>query len=155
MKIAAIQIRGIIGVKKPVKDTLKMLGFVRKNSCIVVENQPQVLGMLVKVKDYITWGEVDEKTILEMFTKRARLPGNELLSEDYMQKNMKMSIAEFVKKLSAGELKIKDVPGLKKSFRLTPPVGGFGNKGIKQPFSLGGALGYRAAKINDIIRRMI
>ena len=43
----------------------------------------------------------------------------------------------------------------KKFFRLCPPKGGFERKGIKTPFALGGALGNRKDKINDLIRRMI
>ncbi len=44
---------------------------------------------------------------------------------------------------------------LKKFFALHPPRGGFDRKGIKTPFSNGGALGNRGAKINDLIRRML
>jgi large subunit ribosomal protein L30 len=43
----------------------------------------------------------------------------------------------------------------KKFFRLNPPRGGFGRKGIKIPFKVGGALGYRGNKINDLIKRMV
>ena len=32
---------------------------------------------------------------------------------------------------------------------------GYGRKGIKTPFSKGGALGYRGDKINDMIQRMM
>lgn len=41
------------------------------------------------------------------------------------------------------------------SFRLHPPRGGYERKGIKVPFSLGGALGYRGAAINNLITRML
>lgn len=50
----------------------------------------------------------------------------------------------------------KDKEGkLKKYFLLHPPRGGFERKGIKIPFSTGGALGYRGAKINDLIKKML
>ena len=42
-----------------------------------------------------------------------------------------------------------------KGFALHPPKGGFERKGIKMPFKLGGAYGYRAEKINDLIKRML
>ena len=42
-----------------------------------------------------------------------------------------------------------------KGFALHPPIGGFGRKGIKLPFGLGGAYGYRAEKINDLLKRMV
>ena len=40
-------------------------------------------------------------------------------------------------------------------FHLQPPRGGFERKGIKTPFSMKGALGYRAEKINLLIKKMI
>jgi large subunit ribosomal protein L30 len=50
----------------------------------------------------------------------------------------------------------KDSEGkLKKYFLLHPPRGGFERKGIKTPFSTGGALGYRGTKINDLIKKML
>ena len=50
---------------------------------------------------------------------------------------------------------LKDVPGLKTFFKLCPPKGGFETKGIKQPYSLGGVLGYRKDKINELILKML
>lgn len=43
----------------------------------------------------------------------------------------------------------------KKWFTLNPPKGGFERKGIKKPFALGGALGYRKDNVNVLIKKMI
>lgn len=40
-------------------------------------------------------------------------------------------------------------------FHLQPPRGGFGSRGLKAAFTNNGALGYRGAKINDLIKKMI
>ena len=40
-------------------------------------------------------------------------------------------------------------------YRLSPPVKGFERKGIKVPYSQGGALGDRGDDINNLIKRMI
>ena len=40
-------------------------------------------------------------------------------------------------------------------FALSPPRGGFERKGIKASFSDKGALGYRADKINDLLKKMM
>jgi len=57
------------------------------------------------------------------------------------------------------DLTIKELKAKKgaesKFFRLAPPVGGFERKGIKTPFALGGAIGYRGDKIKDLIKRML
>lgn len=47
-------------------------------------------------------------------------------------------------------------PGEKKKFfRLNSPKKGYAKKGIKKPFTMGGALGYRGDEINDLIKRML
>ncbi len=40
-------------------------------------------------------------------------------------------------------------------FRLNPPRGGYGRKGIKTSFNQSGASGYRGEKINHLIQRML
>jgi len=40
-------------------------------------------------------------------------------------------------------------------FNLHPPRGGFERKGIKQPFSIGGALGNRKEKISVLLKKML
>jgi large subunit ribosomal protein L30 len=58
----------------------------------------------------------------------------------------------FDKLMKKGE---KDKKGRTKPFRLSPPKGGFERKGIKTSFKSSGALGYRADKINDLIKKML
>ncbi|MEM4396274.1 MAG: uL30 family ribosomal protein [Candidatus Woesearchaeota archaeon] len=71
--IAAIWIRGLIKVDKERKDTIRMLGFKKKNNCVILENTPSNLGMLMKVKDYVTWGEIDNETLELLKSKRENL----------------------------------------------------------------------------------
>lgn len=51
-------------------------------------------------------------------------------------------------------IKLLDKRKRGKGFALHPPRGGLGRKGVKLPFKLGGAYGYRAEKINDLLKRM-
>ncbi|MBI4016231.1 MAG: uL30 family ribosomal protein [Candidatus Aenigmarchaeota archaeon] len=44
--------------------------------------------------------------------------------------------------------------GTNKTLALCPPRGGYGRKGVKLPFSSGGAYGDRKEKINNLIKRM-
>ena len=111
--------------------------------------------MLKKIKDYVTWGEVDKDTLVKLFTERGRLPSNKKLNEGYLNEKAKVGIKEFSEMLYNGKKQIRDVPGLKPYFRLKPPLRGFERGGIKMPFSMGGVLGYRREKINDLIQRMI
>ncbi len=154
-KLAVLRIRGNVGVRKDIKDTLDLLRLYKKNSCIIINNSPSCIGMLKKVKDYVTWGEIDEETFLQLIKKRGRLPGSKPLTEDYLKEKTKLSYEQFAKEFMNDKKDLKDITGVKRVFRLKPPEKGFERKGIKTPFSLGGVLGYRKDRINDLIRRML
>tara|TARA_Y100000310_G_scaffold201181_1_gene201253 strand:- start:79 stop:648 length:570 start_codon:yes stop_codon:yes gene_type:complete len=140
-KIAVILVRGLVKVKKTVKDTLAMLRLTRKNHCVVIDNNPVNMGMIKKAKDYITWGEIDSETYTELINKRGQsYEGPETCSKGKIKYN-KFFVHEGKK--------------LKKYFRLNPPKKGFGRKGIKIPFKVGGGLGYRGEKINELIKNML
>jgi large subunit ribosomal protein L30 len=124
--LAIILIRGKIGLNHELKDTLQMLKIPKKNSCVIIPDTPSFRGMVKKVHKVITWGEVDDSTIKKLKEKR-----------EIMTKNKK------------GE----EIP--QPFYRLSPPKGGFERKGTKIPFKIGGALGYRGSKINDLIKRML
>ena len=153
--IAIIRIRGRSGVTGKVNDTLDMMRLYKQNGCVIVPNTPQYLGMIRRAKDYITWGEIDKDTFATLFTKRARVAGNKALTEDYMKEHVKIDSKTFIEDFFSFKKKLRDIPGLKPYFRLTPPNKGFERGGIKKPFSMGGSLGYRKDKINELIRRMI
>ena len=60
---AVIRIRGTIGARREIRDTLKMLNLLRINSCTIIPETPSYKGMLQKVKDYVTWGEASDETL--------------------------------------------------------------------------------------------
>ncbi len=155
VRIAVVRVRGKVGVRNDIAKTLRMLRLYNVNTCIVIPNNPQYIGMLNKVKDYVTWGEISKETFKELLQKRGRLFGRKNLTEDYLKEKMNMTFDEFVEDFFSFKKELKDIPGLKLFFRLCPPRKGYGRKGIKKPFSLGGALGYRKDKINDLIKRMM
>ncbi|MCD6559731.1 50S ribosomal protein L30 [Palaeococcus sp. (in: euryarchaeotes)] len=152
-KIALIRVRGKVGVKREIKDTLAMLRLHKVNHMVIVDEDPSYNGMIQKVKDYITWGEIDKETLAKLLRKRGRLTGNRKLTEEYVQEKLGMSIDEFAQAVINGEKSLKDLEGLKPVFRLHPPRGG--HKTIKRPFKDGGALGYRGELINELIERML
>ena len=139
-KLAVIRIRGKPGMKRDILKTLMMLQLYRKHYCAVVEDTPSVRGMVDKVKDYATYGEIDEQTFNELVTKR----GEPLVSRTQDSKG----------KINYPMLEINGKK-YKPVFRLAPPRKGFERKGTKMPFNQGGALGNRGPKINDLIKRMM
>lgn len=154
-KIAVIRIRGSFGVRKEIKDTMSMLRLYNQNHCIIIDSSPNYIGMLKKVKDYVTWGEIDEKTFNELISRRGKIIANKSLTESYLKEKVNLSFEEFTKEFFNFKKNLKDIPGFKLYFKLKPPLKGFERKGIKVPYSMGGVLGYRKENINGLILRML
>lgn len=70
-KLAVVRVRGSINLRKDIKDTLNLLRLYHQNFCIVIENNPSNKGMVMKVKDYVTFGEIDDDTYKELIAKRS------------------------------------------------------------------------------------
>lgn len=71
MKIASIRITGEVGLRKEIVETLNRLRLRRKYSCIVFENPTkEQLGMVKKVRDFVAFGEIDEKTYKKLVENR-------------------------------------------------------------------------------------
>ncbi len=114
-KIAVIRIRGPVKLPIKINNTLDMLKLKKKNVCVIINVTPSILGMVEKVKSFVTYGQIDDETLKLLIDKK----------------------------------------GKKSFFNLNSPRKGFGRKGIKASFKVGGALGDRKEKINDLIRRML
>lgn len=153
--LAVVRVRGEVGVRKPIADTLNILKLYHKNYCVLVWTSEASLGMVKKIQDYITFGEIDASTLIDLLKARGRIAGNRKLTEEYLKRHNKSDFKTLTKDLLAGNKKLKDIEGVKLFFRLSPPRGGFERKGIKYPFSVGGVLGYRREKINELVRRML
>ena len=140
--LAVVRIRGSPGLDKPKKDTLNMLNLTRVNHCVVIREDPSYIGMLRKVENYVTWGEITKETLEKLVLKRGRLTGNKKIEPEKVKK-----ITETILK----EKSVKNTP-LKPVFRLHPPKKGY--KSIKVLYPKGDA-GYRGEKINELLKRMI
>ncbi|GAI77007.1 unnamed protein product, partial [marine sediment metagenome] len=66
----AIRIRGAPGMKRTILDSLKMLRMHKVNHGVLIWGEKSYLGMLNKCKDYIAYGEIDEKTLLRLLRTR-------------------------------------------------------------------------------------
>ncbi len=144
MVLAVVKVRGHIDSNPDVKKTLALLGLNRTNHCILMKENPQVLGMLKICSRYLTWGEVKKETILLMLKKRAE-KGKKKATELYDEEQLN-DIAE---KISKGEQKLSDY--FDRVIRLTPPSKGYRN--IKKLFQKG-ALGPRD-DMDELLMRMI
>ena len=154
MIYAVIRVRGSVNIKSDIKDTLKMLRLNRINHCVLLPKTEGYSGMLQKVKDYVTWGEIVPQILAKMIIHRGRLIGDKKISDKYIKANTKFkSIMSFAKAISEGDTKYQELKDIKPVIRLHPPRKG--HKGVKKSYKLGGALGYRGEDINKLIERMI
>lgn len=150
---AVVQVRGVVNTRADIKDTLKMLRLHHINHCVMVPDTPAYMGMIRKVKDYVAYGEVDEKAVATVLSSRGRLTGNLKLTDEYVREHSSYSgIEEFAAALCRGEATMQDIPGLKPVLRLHPPRKGF--RTIKRTVQQGGALGNYGEEINDLLYRM-
>jgi len=154
MAFAVIFIRGTINSKRGVADTLAMLNLHKKQHCTVIPDTPAYRGMLQKVKDYVTWGEISPEMLARLILERGRLEGGAKVTEDYIKEKTKYtSVLSFAKAVVNGDEKIIGVPGMKPVFRLSPPRKGL--RSVKRPFNDKGDLGYRGKEIDKLLERML
>ncbi len=154
-----IRLRGEADVHPDIEKTLNLLRLKRKYAASLYHSSlPGIEGMLRKVQDWATWGEINRETLIELLRKRGRIRGDKPLTDEWVVQNLGLygGIPELAEKLLAGELHYHELEdkGVKPFFRLHPPRGGF-KKTIKRHFTNQGELGYRGEAISDLVIRML
>jgi large subunit ribosomal protein L30 len=141
--LAVVRVRGVRNIEPRIKKTLEHLRLNRPNHCVVVRPTDSILGMLEKVKDYVTFGEISEEILFELLLKRGER-GKKALRSIKSEEEIK----NIVKEIIAGK-KISEF--VDPVFRLHPPRKGYKNVKLHYPR---GALGRRES-MDDLIKRMI
>ena len=153
----AVRIRGAPGMKRVILDTLKMLRMHKVNHGVLIWGDISYMGMLKKCKDYIAYGEIDEKALLRLLRTRGKVEGNKPLTDEHIKNLTKYkNLKEFSKAIFSGEIQYRtqDVYKIKPVFRLHPPRKGHRGT-IKKHYNEGGTLGYVDQFINELIHKMI
>lgn len=138
--IAVIRIAGRVKIKKEIGETLSRLRLRKKYVCVLIDEKDKIkMGMLKKVKDYVSYGEIERGLLMRLIEKRGK-------REDKKEIKDADKIAESTEK--GGRLEEK---GLRPFFRLHPPRGGL--KSSRKQFPRG-VLGNNK-EINKLIERML
>ena len=154
MAYAVIRVRGQPDVNYDIEYTMKLLGINKVNHCAIVPENAVTKGMLQKIKDYTTYGEINEEPLAKLIRVRGRLEGDKMITDEYLAENSDFkTVEELAKAIIENDYKMKDLEKGKPVFRLHPPVKGY--EGTTRPYKNGGALGYRGDAINDLIARML
>jgi len=152
MAWTVVRVRGSIHAKHEIDETLQFLHLTRPNHATVVPENPSIRGMLTRVQGYVTWGEADPETVGLLLKERGETrAGARLAGEAPDARKAKVDLTVLGQKVAAEGL--PGAPEVKPLFRLKAPKGGW--RSTKKPFARGGALGYRGAAINDLVRRMV
>jgi large subunit ribosomal protein L30 len=151
--LAVVKIRGTISAQREARETLDMLRLARSNHAVLVDNRPSYMGMLYRVQNYVTWGEVSKETVALLLKKRGRLAGNKKLTDEYAQKIGYKSLDALAEAIASCKAEYQKLPNVQPVFKLSPPSKGFRGK-TKKSYSAGGEAGYRGEKINELMKRM-
>lgn len=150
---AVIRIRGKVGINPKIEAALQALNLHRANHGAVLERNPSLEGSLQKVKDYVTWGEIPKDALSLLLRKRGRLGGGARLTDAFAKERLNCeSVEDLADKVWTGGVRLSEISGLDRVFRLHPPRGGF-RRSKKRPYP-DGELGYRSSSIGDLVRRM-
>ena len=151
--LAVVRIRSSIDQVDDIKYTLKLLNLTKPNHAVIVPNDGTHKGMLQKLKDVVTWGEINKKMLALLIDKRGRVKGNKKIDNNFLKQNKFENMTSFITSLFEGKADMRHIEGLKPVFRLHPPRKGFIS--VKRPIALKGDLGYRGEAINDLIEKMV
>jgi len=154
MAYAAVRLRGLVNVNPDIRKTLELLNLTRVNHCVLIQKNPTTDGMLQVVKDFITWGEIDKKTLKNLIEKRGRMIGDKKLTDaDIKNSTSYDNVDKLSDAIISDKFKYKDISNVKPIFRLSPAKNGL--KSIKRPYNKKGSVGYRGNDINKLLEKMI
>jgi len=152
--LAVIRVRGVSDVFREINETLKMLHLTRNCHATLIDDRPSYLGMLRKVQNQVTWGEVSKDITVHLLRKRGKLVGNKKLTEEHLKEIGYKSLDDLAEAIHKTEVEFTRLPNVKPVFRLHPPKKGFKGK-VKKSYAAGGVTGHRGEAINNLIKRMI
>ena len=152
MAYAVIRLKSSRDKTKKVEVTLEMLRLNSDNHCTIIPERDTYEGMLQKVEDLITWGEIDIETMVDLLKHKSDMDTDEL-EEKISEKTSYDKLDQFAIAVTSDKITLDEIDGLERVFRLNPPEGGY--RSTKKAFNMGGSLGYRGSDINSLIQKML
>ncbi len=155
--LLAIRLKGEFGTPYSLGTALTTLHLKGKFNAVLVENKPESIGMLRKVKDYVTWGDVSTNDLAMLFRERGEFSGGAPMTDETVKKKFgEATIQDLASALAKGRVNLRTLRqgGLNPVFRLHPPSGGFEGT-IKRTYTSRGELGNRGPAIVALLNRMV
>lgn len=173
--------KGTVNVPHWARITLESLSLNKRFRATIIPENEQTLGMLRKIKEYVSWTSVDAEFIREFIEKRGRSSASKLLSATDApiapaaadtaaaaadnpngpiynnnaenKDSQNADLGKIVSIISQNELYLSKISGIKPWFALNPPKGGFKRKS-KRSYSQAGILGENK-ELLSIVKRMM
>ena len=172
--------KGTVNVPYWARITLESLSLNKRFRATIIPENAQTLGMLRKIKEYVSWTSVDTEFIREFIEKRGRSSASRLLSttdtaadsatatapaatdnpngqinnnNTENKESQNADLGKIVSIISQNELYLSKISGIKPWFALNPPKGGFKRKS-KRSYSQAGILGENKELVS-IVKRMM
>jgi large subunit ribosomal protein L30 len=179
MVYLVVRMKGTVNVPRWANLTLESLHLDKKFRATIIPENEQSLGMLRKIKEWVSWSGVDDSFIREFIEKKGRISASRLVmattatgTTDAMgdnsggggskgdsggngasQKSQNVDLDKVASAISQNQLYLSKIPGIKPWFALSPPKGGFRKKS-KRSYSQNGILGENKELIS-LVKRMM
>ena len=148
-----VRMKGQIGVPYWVKTTLQLLKLEKKFRATIIPAKENTLGMLNKVKHYVSWQEIDATTTKELLDKKARKLGYKKVTEEDLTKIGYKNTQDLAVSIAEGKVSLSKLKPLKPWFALAPPRRGF-KRNTKKLFDEDGILGHNK-ELSSLIKNMM
>ena len=145
--------RGMVNISTTVKDTLKSLNLETRFRATLVPDSPTYRGMLKKAKDQIAWCDATPLIIKKLLEKRVRKEGWRPLTQEDLNKLGFENLDKLAENLADSKVTLMKLKGVKPSFALAPPRGGF-KRSTRRNYGQGGILGANP-ELAQIIEKML
>ena len=133
--------------------TMSLMRLDKKYRATILPSKENTLGMLNKIKHYVSWVELDQELARDLIDKKARKSGYKRITSEDLQALGFADSGVLAAALSEGKATLSKLKPLKPWFALAPPRHGF-KRSTKRLYGQKGILG-RNKDLGDLVRNMI
>lgn len=148
-----VRMSGQINVPHWAKNTLELLKLDKKFRATIIPAKDNTLGMLDKVKHYVSYQEANLDITKELLNKKGRKEGYKKITNEDVEKLGFKTLDDLAASLNEGKISLNKVKPLKPWFALAPPRRGF-KRSTRKTYGEGGILGKNKDLI-ELVRNMI
>lgn len=148
-----VRIKGQVDVPYWAETTLRLLKLEKKYRATIVPARENTLGMLNKVKHYVSWVEANSELVRDLIDERGRKSGYKRVTQEDITRAGFADVDDMATALADGRSSLTSLKPLKPWFALAPPRGGF-RKSTKRLYGQKGILGHNR-DLETLVRSMV